>query len=81
MENDGYKVSRYPIFKHIIIRLECAKILGHLKIINFPFGTNRKLIILGNPILKHITVLHVHLYRGVKKADPVFLLFCILPIK
>ena len=25
--------------------------------INFPFGTNEKLIILGVPILKHITVL------------------------
>ena len=25
--------------------------------INFPFGTNGKLIILGVPILKHITVL------------------------
>ena len=30
---------------------------GHLKIINFPFGTNGKLIVLGVPILKHITVL------------------------
>ena len=27
-----------------------------LKMINFPFGTNGKLIILGVPILKHITV-------------------------
>ena len=25
--------------------------------INFPFGTNGKLIILGVPILKHITVI------------------------
>ena len=27
--------------------------LGHLKTINFPFGTNEKLMILGVPILKH----------------------------
>ena len=45
-----------PIFKYIIIRLECCHILGHLKIIHFLFGTNGKLIILGVPILKHITV-------------------------
>ena len=43
-----------PIFKHIIIRLECAQILRHLKIIYFPFGTNGKLTILGVSILKHI---------------------------
>ena len=30
--------------------------LGHLKIMNFPFGTNGKFIILGVPILKHIRV-------------------------
>ena len=44
-----------PIFKHIII-MQYALILGHLKMINFPFGTNGKLIILGVPILMHITV-------------------------
>ena len=32
------------MFKHIIIRLLCAQILGHLKIINFTFGTNGKFI-------------------------------------
>ena len=30
--------------------------MGHLKTINFPFGTNGKLLILGVPMLKHITV-------------------------
>ena len=30
--------------------------MGYLKIVNFPFWTNGKLIILGVPILKHITV-------------------------
>ena len=30
------------------------QILGHLKIINFPFGTNGKLMVLGVPIFKHI---------------------------
>ena len=30
--------------------------IGTPKIINFPFGTNGKFIILGVPILKHITV-------------------------
>ena len=34
----------------------CTQIVGRLKIINFPFGTNGKLIVLGVPILKHITV-------------------------
>ena len=31
--------------------------MGHLKTINFPFGTNGKFIILGVPILKHIRVI------------------------
>ena len=31
---------------------------GTPKIINFPFGTNGKLIILGVPIMKHIMVYH-----------------------
>ena len=33
-----------PIFEHIIIRLKSAKILGHLKIINFTLGRNGKFI-------------------------------------
>ena len=36
-----------PIFEHIIIRLLCAKILGHLKIINFTFRKNENFIIFG----------------------------------
>ena len=32
---------------------------GTPKMINFLFGTNRKSIILGVPILKHITVIYV----------------------
>ena len=31
-------------------------ILGHLKIINFTFATNEKLMVLSVPVLKHITV-------------------------
>ena len=31
-------------------------LLGHLKIINFTFGTNGKLKVSGVPILKHISV-------------------------
>ena len=38
-----------PIFKHIIIWLPYAKISGHQKIINLPFGTNGKFIISGCP--------------------------------
>ena len=38
-----------PIFKHIIIRLKYAHTLGHLKLINFPFGTNGKFIIFRRP--------------------------------
>ena len=41
-----------PIFKHIIIKLQCAQILGHQKIINFPFGTNGKFIIFKCPNTK-----------------------------
>ena len=33
---------------------KCAYILGHLKTINFPFGTNGKLTVLGVPNLKHM---------------------------
>ena len=38
-----------PIFEHILIRLLCAQILGHLKIINFTFKTNENFIIFGCP--------------------------------
>ena len=38
--------------------LECAVILGHLKTINFPFGTNGKLIVLGVPIFKNFLGTH-----------------------
>ena len=34
----------------------CLNFLRHLKIMNFPFGTNGKFIILGVPILKHFRV-------------------------
>ena len=44
------------VFEHFIIRLQYAKILGHLKIINFPFGTNEKLMVLSVPIFKHFRV-------------------------
>ena len=37
------------VSKHIIIRLLCVQILGHLKIINFPFVPNGKLIIFWCP--------------------------------
>ena len=33
-------VFKCPIFKPIISRLQCAQILGYLKINNFSFGTN-----------------------------------------
>ena len=33
--------------------------MGHLEIINFPFGTNGNLLFIGVPILKHITVFGV----------------------
>ena len=32
------------------------KILGHLNTINFPFGTNGKLMVLSVPILRHFRV-------------------------
>ena len=38
-----------PIFKPVMIRLLFAQILEHLKIINFPFGTNGKFIIFRCP--------------------------------
>ena len=39
------------------MKLYSTYILGHLKILNFPFGTNGKFIILCVPILKHIRVI------------------------
>ena len=41
---------------HIIKRMSYALISGHLKVNNFAFEKNRKLIILGVPIFKHIRV-------------------------
>ena len=41
---------------HIIIRLSCALILGHLKTNNFASEKHGQLIILGVPIIKQITV-------------------------
>ena len=47
MENSWF--LRVPIFKHMIMRLYSALVLGHLKIMNFPFGTNGKFIIFRCP--------------------------------
>ena len=47
--NEKCRLYGVPIFKHIIIRLQYAQISGHLKIINFPFGTNGKFIIFRCP--------------------------------
>ena len=47
-----------------------AKILGHLKSINFPFGTNGKLMVFDVPILKHFRILSFQLMNNVKlEAD------------
>ena len=35
------------------------QLLGHLNIIDLIFGTNKKIIVLSVPILKHITVISV----------------------
>ena len=48
-----------PIFEHILIRLLCAQILGHQKIINFTFRTNEFLLFWGVPILRHFTVMNL----------------------
>ena len=40
-----------------LLRLSyCAQILGHLKFINFPFGTNGKLMFFGVLIIEHFQV-------------------------
>ena len=41
---------------------------GTPKIINFPFGTNGKFIILGVPILEHITVISLSEYASQEKG-------------
>ena len=46
--------SGVPILRDITVR--CLN-FGTPKIINFPFGTNGKLIILGVPILTHTSTL------------------------
>ena len=43
--------------------------------INFPFGTNGKLIILGVPILKHIKV-HMYVLGNIKVTIYVILCSC-----
>ena len=40
----------------------CASTLGHLKAINFPFGTNEKLMALDVPKLQHCKAKGVLLY-------------------
>ena len=39
--------------------------LGLLKIINFPFGTNGKLMVLGAPIFKHFRALQSQLEKKI----------------
>ena len=41
-----FRVANY------VFEADSAFILGHLKTINFPFGTNGKLMVLGVPIFK-----------------------------
>ena len=48
--------------------LRCLNI-GTPKNINFPFGTNGKLMVLGVPILKHFSVLFVIYYSNSEPAD------------
>ena len=49
-------IFRCPkIYAHYNLFMMCL-IMGHLKSINFPFGTNGKLMVLGVPILKHFRV-------------------------
>ena len=57
MENSLF--SGVPKFRQSTASLQCARLLGHLKNINFPFETNGKLMILGVPILKHFRVFHI----------------------
>ena len=55
MENSLF--SGVPKFRQSTASLQCAGILEHLKTITFPFQTNRKLMVLGVPILKHFRVM------------------------
>ena len=38
--------------------------MGHLKTINFPFETNKKLMVLGVPILKHFRVIREDVFKS-----------------
>ena len=49
--NGKLMVLSVPIFELIGIRLKCAQILGHLKVINFTFRTNENFIILVSQYL------------------------------
>ena len=64
-----------PIIKHIVMRLYSAQILGHLKIMNFPFGTNGKFIILGVPILKYFRVVLNESYSFISEYLPLTSIF------
>ena len=46
-------VSGVPVFDHIIIRLRCTQISGHIKIIYFHVEQMENLLFLGVPKLKH----------------------------
>ena len=51
----------YPkIWAHYSLMIMCSNI-GTSKTINFPFGTNGKLMVLGVPILKHLRVITLNI--------------------
>ena len=52
--NGKLTILGVPLFKHIIIKLQWAQILGHLKTLLFSIGTSEKFILIGVPIHKDI---------------------------
>ena len=53
--------SEWPKFYGVLAALSATGLsIGTPKIINFPFGTNGKLIILGVPKFRHITIFKFH---------------------
>ena len=57
-------IFRYPkIWAHYSLTVMCSNI-GTPKTINFPFGTNGKLMVLGVPILKHFRVTAEGIFLG-----------------
>ena len=69
-----YGCKQQHIHLHTVNTLKCVSI-GTPKTINFPFGTNGKLMILGVPIFKHIVFFSIIVKHLISQMSS-FMLLC-----